>query len=251
MGLGVVGSLREKKDALTQASWLSSITRRRCFALGDCNCRIVTLTSACFRYALASAKYGSFRRAAAALNVQHSAVGRGVSTLEHNLGAQLFERGHAGIRPIGSYGYFRGQRPGGPPLLRLPGGKTPHPKGRSATGVMFQFENTEREYATTTFFPAGRFDFTYRPYEVVRSSFEHLRHIVRRSMNWASSFTSSRHQAMPDFSLCWMLSDLRRRWKPTRLRWLRSWRGRQGAPMPRRSHLGFHGCVELCRRRRA
>lgn len=52
-----------------------------------------------FRYVLASAEYGGFRRAAAALNVQHPAVSRGVSTLEHRLGAKLFERGHAGIRP--------------------------------------------------------------------------------------------------------------------------------------------------------
>lgn len=52
-----------------------------------------------FRYALASAEHGSFRRAAAALNVQHPAVSRGVSTLEHQLGAKLFERDHAGIKP--------------------------------------------------------------------------------------------------------------------------------------------------------
>lgn len=52
-----------------------------------------------FRYALASAEHGSFRRAAAALNVQHSAVSRGVQSLEHRLKAKLFERDHAGIRP--------------------------------------------------------------------------------------------------------------------------------------------------------
>jgi len=52
-----------------------------------------------FRYVLASAENGSFRRAASALNVQHPAVSRGVSTLEHRLGAKLFERDHAGIRP--------------------------------------------------------------------------------------------------------------------------------------------------------
>lgn len=52
-----------------------------------------------FQYVLASAEHGSFRRAAAALNVQHSAVSRAVSTLEHRLGAKLFERDHAGIRP--------------------------------------------------------------------------------------------------------------------------------------------------------
>ena len=52
-----------------------------------------------FRYALASAEQGSFRRAAAALNVQQSTVSRGVRNLEHRVGAELFERGHAGIRP--------------------------------------------------------------------------------------------------------------------------------------------------------
>lgn len=52
-----------------------------------------------FRYVLASAEHGSFRRAATALNVQHPAVSRGVSTLEYRLGAKLFERDHAGIRP--------------------------------------------------------------------------------------------------------------------------------------------------------
>lgn len=52
-----------------------------------------------FRYALASARCGSFRRAASALNVQQSTVSRGVRTLEHCLGAELFERWHAGVRP--------------------------------------------------------------------------------------------------------------------------------------------------------
>ncbi|TIQ71647.1 MAG: LysR family transcriptional regulator [Mesorhizobium sp.] len=52
-----------------------------------------------FRYALAAAEYGSFRRAAAALNIQQSTVSRGVRSLEHRVGAELFERGHAGIRP--------------------------------------------------------------------------------------------------------------------------------------------------------
>jgi DNA-binding transcriptional LysR family regulator len=52
-----------------------------------------------FRYALASAEHGSFRRAAAALNVQQSTVSRGVRSLEHRVGADLFERGHAGVRP--------------------------------------------------------------------------------------------------------------------------------------------------------
>ncbi|MQB37458.1 LysR family transcriptional regulator [Agrobacterium tumefaciens] len=52
-----------------------------------------------FQYALTSAEYGSFRRAAAALNLQQSTVSRGVRNLEHRVGAELFERSHAGIRP--------------------------------------------------------------------------------------------------------------------------------------------------------
>lgn len=52
-----------------------------------------------FEYALASAEQGSFRRAAAALNVQQSTVSRGVRSLEYHVGAELFERSHAGIRP--------------------------------------------------------------------------------------------------------------------------------------------------------
>lgn len=52
-----------------------------------------------FRYALASAELGSFRRAAAALNIQQSTVSRGVRNLEHRIGAELFERDHSGVRP--------------------------------------------------------------------------------------------------------------------------------------------------------
>ncbi|WP_430691604.1 LysR family transcriptional regulator [Mesorhizobium vachelliae] len=49
-----------------------------------------------FRYALISAKHGSFRRAAAVLNVQQSTVSRGVRGLENQVGTELFERNHAG-----------------------------------------------------------------------------------------------------------------------------------------------------------
>lgn len=52
-----------------------------------------------FRYALTSAEHGSFRRAAAALNVQQSTVSRGVRSLEDRVRAKLFERDHSGIRP--------------------------------------------------------------------------------------------------------------------------------------------------------
>ena len=52
-----------------------------------------------FRYALASAEHGSFRRAAAALSVQQSTVSRGVRSLEDRVKAKLFERYHSGILP--------------------------------------------------------------------------------------------------------------------------------------------------------
>lgn len=58
-----------------------------------------TLDLRLFRYVLASAEHGSFRRAAAALNVQHASISRGVRDLEYRLKARLFERDHAGIRP--------------------------------------------------------------------------------------------------------------------------------------------------------
>lgn len=51
-----------------------------------------------FRFALASAEYGSFRRAAEALNIRASTVSKGVRNLEHRVGADLFERHHAGVR---------------------------------------------------------------------------------------------------------------------------------------------------------
>ena len=52
-----------------------------------------------FRYALLAAEHGSFRQAAAALNVQKSSVSKGVRTLEYRVGTSLFERSHAGVRP--------------------------------------------------------------------------------------------------------------------------------------------------------
>lgn len=52
-----------------------------------------------FRYALAAAEHGSFRRAAVALNVQQSSVSKGVRSLEYRVGTPLFERSNAGVRP--------------------------------------------------------------------------------------------------------------------------------------------------------
>lgn len=56
-----------------------------------------------FRYAIAAAEHGSFRRAAMALNVQQSSVSKAVRGLERRVGTALFERSYAGVRltPIG------------------------------------------------------------------------------------------------------------------------------------------------------
>lgn len=51
-----------------------------------------------FQYVLAAAQHGSFRRAAASLNVQQSTISRAVGRLEARLGGRLFERSHTGIR---------------------------------------------------------------------------------------------------------------------------------------------------------
>ena len=48
-------------------------------------------------YVIAAADHGSFRRAAAALGVQESAVSRRIRDLEIRLGASLFVRSHAGV----------------------------------------------------------------------------------------------------------------------------------------------------------
>lgn len=52
-----------------------------------------------FQYALASAEHGSFRRAAAMLNVRQSTVSRGVKSLERRVGIEIFERSYTGIKP--------------------------------------------------------------------------------------------------------------------------------------------------------
>jgi len=57
------------------------------------------------RYFLASAEHGSFRRAAAAIGIQESAVSRRVRDLEDRLGAALFNRHSGGVRLT-----FAGQR---------------------------------------------------------------------------------------------------------------------------------------------
>ncbi|TPJ81916.1 LysR family transcriptional regulator [Mesorhizobium sp. B2-5-13] len=51
-----------------------------------------------FRYALAAAEHGSFRKAASALGTQQSSVSKGVGSLEHRLGIPLFNRDHTGVR---------------------------------------------------------------------------------------------------------------------------------------------------------
>ncbi len=50
------------------------------------------------RYFVASADYGSFRKAAAALSIQESSISRRIRDLEDDLGASLFQRSHGGVR---------------------------------------------------------------------------------------------------------------------------------------------------------
>ncbi len=49
-------------------------------------------------YVIAAADHGSFRRAAAALGVQESAISRRIRDLEERLGAALFVRSHSGVQ---------------------------------------------------------------------------------------------------------------------------------------------------------
>lgn len=58
------------------------------------------------RYVLSAAEQGSFRRAAAALNIQQSTVSRRIRELEDRLGAALFERDAAGVRLTRTGGQF-------------------------------------------------------------------------------------------------------------------------------------------------
>lgn len=50
-----------------------------------------------FRYVVAAAERGSFRRAATALDIEESAISRRIRDLEDELGAALFIRHHAGV----------------------------------------------------------------------------------------------------------------------------------------------------------
>ncbi|RVO59196.1 LysR family transcriptional regulator [Sinorhizobium meliloti] len=49
------------------------------------------------RYVVAAAEFGSFRRAAKALNIQESAISRRIRDLEDEIGAALFIRHHGGV----------------------------------------------------------------------------------------------------------------------------------------------------------
>lgn len=51
-----------------------------------------------FRYAIAAADQGSFRRAAKALGVRESSVSRRIRQLEDELSIQLFERRVCGVK---------------------------------------------------------------------------------------------------------------------------------------------------------
>ncbi|MGW1420779.1 LysR family transcriptional regulator [Bradyrhizobium manausense] len=51
------------------------------------------------RLAVAACDYGSFRRAAEALSIKHTAFSRAIAQLEHLVGTSLFERSSGGIKP--------------------------------------------------------------------------------------------------------------------------------------------------------
>ncbi|MEY9537919.1 DNA-binding transcriptional LysR family regulator [Bradyrhizobium diazoefficiens] len=51
------------------------------------------------RLAVVACDYGSFRRAAEALSIRHTAFTRSISQLEHLVGTSLFERSSGGIKP--------------------------------------------------------------------------------------------------------------------------------------------------------
>ncbi|MEH2549926.1 DNA-binding transcriptional LysR family regulator [Bradyrhizobium sp. AZCC 2262] len=51
------------------------------------------------RLVVAACDYGSFRRAAEALSIKHTAVSRSIGQLEHLVGTLLFERSSGGIKP--------------------------------------------------------------------------------------------------------------------------------------------------------
>lgn len=51
------------------------------------------------RLAVAASDYGSFRRAAEALSIKHTAFSRAIGQLEYLVGTSLFERSSAGIKP--------------------------------------------------------------------------------------------------------------------------------------------------------
>jgi len=51
------------------------------------------------RYAVAASDYGSFRRAAEALNLKQSTLSRRILLMEQRLGVILFERTRSGVRP--------------------------------------------------------------------------------------------------------------------------------------------------------
>ncbi|XUJ35970.1 helix-turn-helix domain-containing protein [Bradyrhizobium japonicum] len=51
------------------------------------------------RLAIVACDYGSFRRAADALSIKHTAFSRSIRQLEHLVGTSLFERSSGGIKP--------------------------------------------------------------------------------------------------------------------------------------------------------
>ncbi len=70
------------------------------------------------RYALAAASPGSFQRAARSLVIEKSSLSRQVRNLEDSLGAPLFYRSRAGVRPtLAGQRFLRGGNLPGEALL--------------------------------------------------------------------------------------------------------------------------------------
>ena len=64
------------------------------------------------RYAIAAADHGSFYRAARALNIEQSTLGRNISKLERAIGMPIFERSRAGVTmTLAGSAFLRGAKP--------------------------------------------------------------------------------------------------------------------------------------------
>jgi DNA-binding transcriptional LysR family regulator len=92
---GVVQMIRKlyerfPHDPIGETASTGSTVRKEIGAKGSVELRHL-------RYVVAAAEYGSFRRAAKALNIQESAISRRIRDLEDSVGASLFVRHHGGV----------------------------------------------------------------------------------------------------------------------------------------------------------